>query len=135
MSETGQGERRARLRGALVRAGREEEASPALRTSLRAISDADAGSASVAPVRSGPDDTARRSSARGAVVSWKLYAVLAFAAGAAGGTLGVALATMAASTRAPAAAAIGDDPPSSIRPRWTIEDRTTKSDAGALRAE
>lgn len=76
-----------------------------------------------------------RARLRGAMVSWKVYAVLAFAAGTAGGTLGVALATMAASTRAPAAAAIADDPPSSIRPRWTIEDRTSKSDAGALRAE
>lgn len=124
MSGTEEGERRARLRGALVRAGRDEEASPTLRASLLAMSDRDASS---------PDDTAGRS--RAAMTSWKVCAVLAFAAGTAGGTLGVALATMFASSRAPATTAIGDDPPPSIRQSWTIEDRTAKSDAGALRAE
>lgn len=133
MSGAEEGERRARLRGALVRAGREEEASPALRASLLAMSDRDASEALAPPVRSGADDTAGRS--RAAMTSWKVCAVLAFAAGTAGGTLGVALATMFASSRAPAPTAIGDDPPPSIRQSWTIEDRTAKSDAGGLRAE
>lgn len=131
MNDSSHDERRARLRGALVRAGREERISPALRASLLAL----AAAAPAAPIAAAATaDVAAKSAAtaktafaaKAATASWKLYAALAFVAGTGAG-IGASLPSLATSTSSSPPPAIAV--PAARAPRAHVSSPSSASPA------